>query len=122
MTLLKAPRALLLALLASLCLTACRSAFVETTIQNDSPSPLHLIEVDYPSASFGTQSLDAHTAYHYHFKIQGSGAITLTFTDATGKAHTANGPVLSQGQQGDLKIVIDPSGSVSWISHLSSAK
>ena len=83
---------------------------------------MHLIEVDYPSASFGTQSLDAHAAYHYRFKIQGSGPITLTFTDAAGKTHTATGPVLAQGQQGDLKIAIDPSGNVSWVSHLSNAK
>jgi len=110
---------MLVTLLASLCLAACRSAFVETTIQNDSPSPIQLIEVDYPSASFGTQSLDAHAAYHYHFKIQGSGAITLTFTDAAGKAHSATGPVLSEGQQGDLKIAIDSSGGVSWTQHLS---
>jgi hypothetical protein len=108
--------------LAALSPIACRSAFVETTIQNDSPAPARLIEVDYPSASFGTQSLDAHSAYHYHFKIQGSGPITLTFTDPTGKAHTATGPVLSQGQQGDLKIAIDPSGNVSWVSHLFNAK
>ncbi len=113
---------LFLVVLASLGLTACRSAFVETTIQNDSATPLHLIEVDYPSASFGTQSLDSHASYHYHFKIQGSGPITLTFTDAAGKTHTATGPVLVQGQRGDLKIAIDPSGKVSWVSHLSSPK
>jgi hypothetical protein len=111
-------RFLSLALLVSLSLSACRSAFVETIIENHGPDPVRLLEVDYPSASFGTQSLDAHAAYHYHFKIQGSGPITLTYTDHAGKTHTAAGPVLSEGQQGDLKIVIDPSGSVTWSKNL----
>ena len=118
----KTARGIFLILLASLSLTACRSAFVEATIQNNSAAQLHLIEVDYPSASFGTQALDAHAAYHYHFKIQGSGAITLTFTDAAGKTHTATGPILTQGQQGELTIAIDSSGRASWVSHLSNAK
>jgi hypothetical protein len=103
----------------SLSLSACRSAFVETTIANNGPTPMRLIEVDYPSASFGVQSLDANAVYHYHFKIQGSGPITVAWTDSAGKAHTATGPVLTEGQHGDLKIAIDPSGGVNWIKNLS---
>ncbi|MBV8114634.1 MAG: hypothetical protein JO300_07830 [Silvibacterium sp.] len=99
---------------------ACRSAFIETTVQNDGTTPVHLIEVDYPSASFGMQTLDAHASYHYHFKVQGSGAVTITFLDNAGKPHTATGPTLTQGQQGNLKITIDPSASVSWGGGLSS--
>jgi hypothetical protein len=52
----------------------CHSAFVETTIKNNGPTPIHVIEVDYPSASFGTQTLAARSAYNYRFKIQGSEA------------------------------------------------
>src|SRR5271166_388472 len=106
--------ALLFLLLPTLGLVACRSAFVETTIANGDSTPVRLIEVDYPSASFGVQSLDAQAAYHYHFKIQGSGPITITWTDSTGKAHTATGPVLFEGQHGDLRISINPSGVVNW--------
>jgi len=111
-----------LALLALVCLTACRSAYVETTIENSGSAPIQLIEVDYPSASFGTQTIDAHGTYHYHFKVQGSGPVTLTFTDAAGKPHTATGPDLKEGQQGDLHIVIDPAANVSWSQSLSTAK
>ena len=106
----------------SLCLTACRSAYVETTIENSGPAPIHLIEVDYPSASFGTQSIDSHGVYHYHFKIQGSGPVTLSFTDAGGKPHTATGPELKEGQQGELHIVIDSSANVNWSQNLSITK
>jgi hypothetical protein len=114
--------AIFLALLAVFCISACRSAYVETTLENTGPAPLHLIEVDYPSASFGMQSLDAHGTFHYRFKIQGSGPVTITWTDAAGKAHTAAGPVLKEGQQGPLRITIDPSSNVSWSANLSGAK
>lgn len=99
--------------------SACRSAFVETTVENDGATPVHVIEVDYPSASFGMQTLDEHATYHYHFKIQGSGPVTVTFIDGVGKPHTANGPTLTQGQQGTLKITIDQAGGVRWGANLS---
>ncbi len=113
--------AVVLVCVAGLGLSACRSAFIETTIENDGTTPVHLIEVDYPSASFGMQTLDAHSTYHYHFKVQGSGPITITFVDNAGKPHTATGPTLSQGQQGTLKIVIDQASGVSWGANLSAA-
>jgi len=103
-------------------LSACRSAFVQTSLENKSDAPIRLIEVDYPSASFGSQSLAAHTSFHYHFKVQGSGPITLTFTDQAGKVHTVAGPVLTEGQQGELRISVDPDGSVNWAKDLSTAK
>jgi hypothetical protein len=108
---------------AAVCLiaAACRSAFVETTVENGGATPLHVIEVDYPSASFGMQTLDAHAAYHYRFKIQGSGPVTITFLDNAGKPHTATGPTLMQGQQGSLKITIDQAGGVSWGANLSAS-
>ena len=109
-------------LFAMLCLTACRSAYVETTLENNSPAPMRLIEVDYPSASFGTQSIDAHATYHYRFKVQGSGPVTINWTDAAGKPHTAAGPTLKEGQQGTLRISIDPSENVSWNVNLSGGK
>ncbi|HEX3471039.1 MAG TPA: hypothetical protein VHT28_07620 [Silvibacterium sp.] len=116
------PARILLLLLVTLGLSACRSAFVETTIVNDSSISLRLIEVDYPSASFGTQSLEAHAIYHYRFKVQGSGPITLTWTDNAGKAHTATGPTLTEGQHGNLRISIDPTGNVNWSENLSGAR
>lgn len=114
--------AIFLALLAVFCISACRSPYVETTLENNGPTALRLIEVDYPSASFGMQSLDAHGTFHYRFKVQGSGPIIITWTDAAGKAHTAAGPVLKEGQQGTLRISIDPSANVSWDQSLSAGK
>jgi hypothetical protein len=106
---------LLLPLLAA----GCRSAFVSATITNHSGSPLSLIEVDYPSASFGVGSLAAGATYSYRFKIQGSGQVKIQFTDGSGKTHSASGPDLAEGAQGSLGITIGPVNDVSWVPNLS---
>jgi hypothetical protein len=111
-----------LLLIAALGLTACRSAFVETTVRNDGDTPIRLIEIDYPSASFGTQAIAPHSIYHYRFKVQGSGPITLNYTGDDGKTHTATGPTLDEGQQGSLIVAVDPAGKVSWTESLAKTR
>ena len=114
----KAPAAVFVILFSLIALAGCRSAFVSTTITNNSPAQIKLIEVDYPSASFGVGALAPGAQFHYRFKIQGGGPITMQFTDASGKSHTATGPDLQQGEQGTLQIAIDASGNISWIPNL----
>lgn len=94
--------------------TGCRSAFIAATIQNNTPAPLQVLEVDYPSASFGADTLAAHTAFHYRFKVQGSGPVKIQFMDNTGTAHSATGPELREGQQGSLNITVASADRVIW--------
>jgi hypothetical protein len=98
----------------------CHSAFVVTTIDNQGSSAVRLVEVDYPSASFGFDRLGPHSKFQYRFKIQGSGPLKIEFTDANGKVHDSDGPVLNQGQEGHLTIVLQPNGEVSWQPSLTS--
>ena len=107
--------------IAFLLLAGCHSRFVEATIDNQSSSPLRLVEVDYPSASFGAEAIPANSKFNYRFKIQGSGPLKLEFTDARGKVHDFDGPMLSQGEEGHLTITIDPDEKVSWQQTLTSA-
>jgi hypothetical protein len=100
--------------LSLLCLGGCRSAFIEVTIANKSPRAVTLIEVDYPSASFGVGTLAPGGEFHYRFKLQGSGELKMEFTDAAGKPHSATGPVVHEGQDGKLTIAIDPADRVQW--------
>jgi hypothetical protein len=108
--------------IAMLSISGCRSAYIETTLRNDGSSVIRLIEVDYPSASFGTQTLAPHAVYHYHFKVQGSGPVTLSYTSADNKGHSDNGPTLSEGQQGTLVIAVDNAGKVTWTERLTHGK
>lgn len=94
-------------------LTGCHSAFIETTLVNRTGEKIHLIQVDYPSASFGTQTLDPAATFHYKFKIIGEGPIKLSWTDAGGKEHNAEGPTLHEGQGGTLIVTVIP-GQTAW--------
>jgi hypothetical protein len=108
---------LLLTILVLPALTGCRSPYVEADIRNASGQPISLLEVDYPSASFGTESLAANAVYHYRFDIIGSGPTKVLWTDASKKDHNVPGPNLQQGQHGTLLITISASGAT-WSAHL----
>jgi len=105
------------------CLMAgCHSPYITVTITNQSKGPLSLIEVDYPSASFGLDSLASGAQYHYRFKVIGSGPVKIQFTDAAGKIHSASGPALKENQEGSLAITIEENAQVSWGPRLSASK
>ena len=109
-------------LVACLSLSACRSAFVRTAIVNHTGNAVRLIEVDYPSASFGTQQIADNETFNYRFKILDSGPVKISFTDANNTPRSSTGPTLTQGQQGSLIITLERDGKVTWTPELSAAK
>jgi len=98
-------------------LAGCRSAFVEADVINAGSAPVSLVEVDYPSASFGVESLAAGAAYHYRFKILGSGPTKVMWTDAARQDHNVTGPQLNEGQQGSMTVTIE-GGTAVWKTEL----
>ena len=111
----RAPLPLLtVALLAA---SGCKSAYVSATVVNHTGDAVTLVEVDYPSASFGRESLPDGASFPYRFKILGSGATRVTWTDAAHHEHTTAGPSLHEGQQGQLAITLS-STSATWDAHL----
>jgi hypothetical protein len=102
-------------------LAGCKSRFIEATIVNQGPA-LHVMEFDYPSASFGANVLANGAKYHYRFKVQGSGSLSLMYEDADGKTHTAAGPRVELGDEGSLLVNVDPAGAVTWTSTLTNPK
>ena len=95
-----------------LSVVGCHSAFIEATVVNGTGKPLALVEVDYPSASFGTQDLAPGGEYHYRFKVLGTGATKVLWTDAAHADHTANGPELREGDEGKLTVTFGGAGPV----------
>lgn len=89
----------------------CKSPYVNATVKNETGAAVTLIEVDYPSASFGRESLAAGAAYPYRFKILGDGATKVSWTDAQRKEHSTTGPDLHEGQHGQLIITLTASGA-----------
>ncbi len=86
---------------------------VDATVHNSTRATIDLIEVDYPSASFGVQALAPGADFHYRFKIIGSGPLSLTYTDTQHATHTVKGPDLSEGDRGQLLITMGDAG-VRW--------
>lgn len=82
----------------------CHSPYIEATITNRSAQPIELIELDYPTASFGTQNLLPGGTFRYRFKVLGTGTTKLIYTDAGHREHTSSGPNLQEGQEGRLTI------------------
>ena len=95
-------------------LAGCRSHNVEVTIVNRGPA-VHVLEFDYPNASFGANQLAQGASYHYSVQVKGDGPISLQYEDAAGKNHSATGPQVHKDQEGQLLVSIDTSGAVSFV-------
>jgi len=93
--------------------TGCHSAFIDTTIRNHTDRPIRLVELDYPSASFGTQTLAPGQDFHYRFKVLGSGNLKLIYTDPAHIEHDIAGPRLNEGDEGSLTVTVAADG-VDW--------
>ncbi len=102
------------AVFAVLALTGCHSRYIAATVTNNTGGPLSPVEVDYPSASFGTNTLAPGATYSYRFKIIGSGPTAVLWTDATHHDHKAAGPELREDDEGSLAVAIGPDAQPHW--------
>jgi hypothetical protein len=96
-------------------LAGCRSYHIDTTIENRTGAPVQLLEVDYPSASFGDDRLDAGSVFHYRFQVRGSGPLAIQYTDPSGREIHIKGPTLVERQHGQLQIVLLPAGKAEFL-------
>src|SRR6201986_9454 len=99
-----------LVFLITLTATGCHSPYVAATVSNRTGQPIELLEVDYPSASFGTQTLAPGADFHYRFKVLGSGNMKLLYTDSDQHQQKSDGPFLKEGAEGPLTITVGPEG------------
>lgn len=108
-----------LAALAGLMLTiGCREKLVEVRVVNSGTTDLHNVEVDYPSASFGTSNLAPGATYIYRIQLQDAGRMKVEFSDSKELPHSGKGPYVKEGQQGTLTLTLDASGKNQWSAHL----
>jgi hypothetical protein len=111
--------AIILALLTAT--VGCKSYWIDTTIDNQTGQPVRELEVDYPTASFGTNTLAQGATMHYRFQIRGSGPIKVEFTSPDGVTRHAQGLGLQERQQGQLTIRLLPQGKVDFLPTLQPA-
>ncbi|HEX3571244.1 MAG TPA: hypothetical protein VHU44_10520 [Acidobacteriaceae bacterium] len=113
-------RALAIMAVMSICLTAvgCHSAVISVIVSNHRDTPVTLVEVDYPSASFGIQELAPGAHYLYKFKVIGNGPATLLWNEPTKRDQKSSGPVLREGDEGSLTITFPPGAPPTWNAQL----
>ncbi len=102
------------ALAALVLLSGCHSPWIQCTVVNGQTTPVSLVEVNYPGGSFGVQSIAAGGSYHYRFRNLSSEQVSIDFADAAHHNHTVKGPELESGQEGILRIEIEPDNRVIW--------
>jgi hypothetical protein len=121
------PRWLLAAIaLPALLASGCHSYHVDVTVENRTGAPVQLLEVDYPSASFGAGSLAAKGVYHYRIQLRGSGPVKILYSvSETGHPQHSvqiEGPSLAELQEGSLQIVLLPGGKAEFHPELTPAR
>jgi len=95
-------------------LTACHSYHIEATVKNSTGGPISLLEVDYPSASFGADALGASAEVHHRIQTQGTGLLKVLYTDGSGKQVQINGPTLHEKQEGGIEINLLPNSKAEF--------
>lgn len=84
----------------------CHSYHIDITIENRTGAAVNLLEVDYPSASFGADSLAPGASFHYRIAVVGSGPLTISYIAPSNKRVKIAGPNLAEHQQGRIEIVL----------------
>ncbi len=107
------PRAAVL-LLALAAIAGCRSYHVKISVENHTGAAIQLLEVDYPSASFGADSLASGGNINYSIQVRGSGPVKVQYTLAGVAQKQISGPSLSEGDEGQLQIVLLPGDKVEF--------
>ncbi len=101
-------------------ISGCHSYQIDATVENRTGAAISLLEVDYPSASFGVDILAAGAAYYYRFQVRGSGTVKVQYTESAGhQLRQITGPELFENQQGRLEIVLLPAGKAEFHPQLS---
>jgi hypothetical protein len=104
-----------------LAVAGCHSYHVETTVENRTGKPVKLLEVDYPSASFGTGQLESGATFPYRMQFRNSGPLKVTYTANDGHLITIDGPQVAEKQEGKLEIVLLPDGKAEFHPELTPA-
>jgi len=95
--------------------SGCHSYHIESSVENRTGDDIELLEVDYPSASFGTGNLAAGASYHYRFQVRGTGPLKVLYSEGAHRTqHQINGPDLHERQEGALQIVLLPGGKAEF--------
>jgi hypothetical protein len=104
--------------IALLALTACHSYHIDTTVENQTGGAIQLLEVEYPSASFGADTLAPGATLNYRIQVRGSGPLKVQYTGSDRQLRQIEGPMLTEHLEGQFEIVLLPQGRAEFNPHL----
>ena len=90
-------RPTLLAIL--IAVAGCHSHHIEATVENHTGAALTLLEVDYPSASFGADILAPEGTFHHRIQTRGNGPISVQYTATGSRTVQISGPTLQKDRK-----------------------
>jgi hypothetical protein len=105
--------------------SGCHSYHIDTTVENRTGGEIRLLEVDYPSASFGADSLTSGADYHYRIQLRGQGPLKVQYTvgeAGQSQVKTIAGPTVAERQEGRLEILLLPGGKAEFHPELTPAR
>ena len=100
------------ALLLFTLLAGCRAHVVKVNLINTSSEPVKTIIVDYPTATFGKDTLAPGATFSYAIKPLETGMLKVQFTDAKGSIHNYTGTTLHKNDDGVIDVNINQSSAV----------
>jgi hypothetical protein len=83
-------------------------------VENKTGGSVRLLQVDYPSASFGANTLTSGEILHYRIQLRGNGPLRVQYTGESGRQKQIDGPTLAEPQEGQLDIVLLPDGKAEF--------
>jgi hypothetical protein len=92
----------------------CHSYHIDATVENRTGGTITLLEVDYPTASFGVDTLAADAVVHHRIQTRDSAPISVQYTAAHGRQVLVKGPTLYEEQEGSIQIVLLPDGKAEF--------
>ncbi len=94
--------------------TGCRSHQIMVTVENRTGEPIRLLEVDYPSASFGEDAMEPGQVVHYSIQVRDSGRVKVQYMTLDHHQPQMTGPTLHEKQEGALDIALLPDGKAEF--------
>jgi hypothetical protein len=104
---------ILVAIAGLIALASCKSRVVRVTLMNSSSQPVNTIEVNYPGAAFGVNTLTPGQMWPYTIKPLETGPLKVQYTNAQGKSLSFIGPTLYKNNEGAIVVMLQQDSATS---------
>ena len=104
-----------------LAFSGCHSYHIEATVENHTGGTITLLEVDYPSASFGSDTLATGRSFSSPHPDARQRSHHRSVHRPHGRAVQMQGPDIYEEQEGSIEIVLLPNGKAEFHPALAAA-